>query len=206
MKIKLSIIACVILTILSLFTACSAHTTTIENISPNVAASVVDDVPEEDECTDETVEEKMIFVYACGAVLEPGVKCVPEGSRAEYVLELAGGFDEGANTIYVNLAAEVSDGQRLYFPYIDEDMNQELGIQDAGGEGMSQSGDSYPVNINTADVNRLCSVPGIGETRANAIIEYRNNYGLFEKAEDIMKVSGIGEATYAKLEAYICVQ
>ena len=68
-----------------------------------------------------------------------------------------------------------------------------------------ESNDTGPVNINRADKNALCTLPGIGETRAEAIIEYRKKHGGFEKPEDIMKVSGIGEATYSELEGKITV-
>ncbi len=137
----------------------------------------------------------------------PGVVRVPEGSIAEDVLKLAGGFLDGANTIYVNLAAKVFDGQRLYFPYLDEDKNPDMDEFGNGGNDCTDEpgANSFPVNSNTAGVALLCTVPGIGEVRANAIIDYRNSYGPFECIEDIKKVSGIGEASYSRLVSYICV-
>lgn len=144
-----------------------------------------------------------IYVYICGAVVNPGVYIVPENSRAEYVLELAGGFADGANTVYVNLAAKLGDGKRVFIPYLDEEKNYSM--DEELNNGTETLTTTYPVNINTANVSQLCTIPGIGETRAKAIIEYRNNYGPFERIEDIMKVSGIGEASFSKMSSHICV-
>lgn len=153
----------------------------------------------------ETSDDSFIYIYVCGAVCNPGVVMLPEGSRAIDALEAAGGFDDGANTVYVNLAGVLADGQRVYIPYVDEDMNSVFEEQTQVGNGAESAGTGL-VNINTADVVTLCTIPGIGETRANAIIEYRNSYGPFEQIEDITKVSGIGEASFKKLSAYICVK
>ncbi len=169
-------------------------------------------------------EPTMIYVYVCGAVCNPGVVEVEEGSRAELALEKAGGFAEGANTVYVNLAAKLKDGQRLFFPYLDESLNMdyvlesgtgingtevEVGINGTGisGEADGSAGfqDMYPVNINIADATTLCNIPGVGPSRAEAIIDYRTSYGPFTRTEDIMNVSGIGETSYNKMCSYICV-
>lgn len=196
----------VIIAVLSVFTACSDNMTVIEEIPlETIDEVVISSVNDDEEAASAEVDIPDIYVYVCGAVCSPGVVIVPEGSRAEYALEKAGGFAEGANTVYVNLAAKLTDGQRLYFPFLDEALNQELGEADeAAGETTSQGG--FPVNINTADTAALCTLPGIGDTRANAIIEYRTNYGPFERIEDIKNVSGIGDASFEKLAPYICVE
>jgi len=198
-------ITCVIIVILSVFTACSDNRTVIQEIpletTDEVVISSITDVENAALAEDDVPD---IYVYVCGAVCSPGVVIVPEGSRAEYALEKAGGFAEGANTVYVNLAAKVTDGQRLYFPFLDETLNQEVEESDAAAGGTTSQG-GFPVNVNTADAATLCTLPGIGGTRANAIIEYRTNYGPFERIEDIKNVSGIGDASFEKLAPYICV-
>lgn len=140
-------------------------------------------------------ETNLISVYVCGAVVSPGVVELPEGSRAADALQAAGGFAEDAEISYVNLAAKVKDGEKLYFPNVTEDMGS-----------LMQEKEQGLVNINTADVEELCSLPGIGEAKAQDIIAYREANGLFADKEDIMKVSGIKENAYAKICEKITVQ
>lgn len=131
-----------------------------------------------------------IFVYVCGAVAEPGVVELTEGSRAETALQAAGGFAPDAQTDYVNLAAKVSDGEKLYFPSVGE--AEALAMEEKNAsEGL--------VNINTADEEKLCTLPGIGASRAQDIIAYREAHGAFRSKEDIMKVPGIKENAYSRL-------
>lgn len=134
-------------------------------------------------------------VYVCGAVEKPGVVSLSEGSRAEDALAAAGGFAENAKRDYVNLAEWVTDGQKLYFPTLEE---AEILIEQESGNGL--------VNINTADVDTLCTLPGIGESRAKDIIAYREAHGAFASCEDIMQVSGIKNSVYSKISDMITVK
>lgn len=136
----------------------------------------------------EAAEPRMIAVYVCGAVISPGVVELPEESRAADALQAAGGFAEDAETSYVNLAAKVTDGERLYFPSVTEELC--LTAQEKGSE---------LVNINTAGVDVLCTLSGIGEARARDIVAYREENGPFKAKEDIMKVPGIKENAYKKI-------
>ena len=129
-------------------------------------------------------EPQMIYVYVCGAVRDPGVVEVPEGSRAEEALRLVGGMTAEADPFYVNLAETVTDGQKLYFPTLEEGL----------------------VNINTAPAEELCALPGIGASRAADIVRYREQNGAFQTKEDIMKVPGIKQNAYDKLCDKITVQ
>ncbi|MCM1542077.1 MAG: ComEA family DNA-binding protein [Blautia sp.] len=140
--------------------------------------------------------EQQICVYVCGAVEAPGVVFLPAGSRAADALEAAGGFAPDAAEEAVNLAAKVSDGEKLYFP-----VQREYVIQ-AEQEKAAASG---LVNINTADAAQLCTLPGIGESRAADIIAYREAHGNFAACEDIMRVSGIKESVYNKISGKITV-
>ncbi len=136
-----------------------------------------------------------IYVYVCGAVNSPGVVILQEGSRAEAALEAAGGFRQDARTDYVNLAAKVTDGEKLYFPTVEEAVP---GPEESAGDGL--------VNINTADEETLCTLPGIGQSRARDILRYREENGPFESGEDIMNVPGIKSSVYGKIKDKIKVE
>lgn len=136
-----------------------------------------------------------IYVYVCGAVNSPGVVILQEGSRAEAALEAAGGFRQDARTDYVNLAAKVTDGEKLYFPTVGEAIPRP---EESAGDGL--------VNINTADEETLCTLPGIGQSRARDILRYREENGPFESGEDIMNVPGIKDSVYGKIKDKIKVE
>ncbi len=139
-------------------------------------------------------EAAVIRVYVCGAVACPGVVEIREGSRIEDALLAAGGFSPEAAREAVNLAYWVSDGQMLYFPTAEE---AELPGQMPGGTGVT--GGEQLVNINTADKTLLCTLPGIGETRAADIIAYREAHGGFASCEELMQVTGIKTGIYEKI-------
>jgi len=138
-----------------------------------------------------------VCVYVCGAVEKPGIVMLPEGSRAADALEKAGGFAEDAAPEAVNLAEKVSDGEKLYFPTREESEDA------AQQETFELSG---LVNINTAGSSELCTLPGIGETRAADIIAYREANGAFRECSDIMRVPGIKESVYSRLSDKITVK
>lgn len=140
-------------------------------------------------------ELSLIYVFVCGAVRQPGVVALPEGSRAEAGVLAAGGMREDADPDYVNLAELLKDGQKLYIPTLEEGLTLR----------QAESADTGLVNINTADSNALCTLPGIGESRARDIIAYRETNGAFASIEDIMKVSGIKESAFSKIKDLITV-
>lgn len=142
-------------------------------------------------------QDTTIRVYVCGAVANPGVVEIPQGSRVEDALKAAGGFAADAGREAVNLADWVSDGQKVYFPREGE-AAEESAAQSQAASGL--------VNINTADAAQLCTLPGIGESRARDIISYREANGSFESCEDIMKVPGIKTAAYEKIRDKITVK
>lgn len=144
----------------------------------------------------QSADGENIWVHVCGAVNSPGVYVLPAGSRSYEAVEAAGGFNRDACEDYLNMAAVLSDGSRLEIPTLKEIEEKELYPDEQSGF----------VNINTADVEKLCSLPGVGEGRAKAIVEYREKQGRFQKKEDIMQVSGIGEKMYERMEAYLAVE
>ena len=150
-----------------------------------------DDSTKDDSNTD-------IYVHICGAVINPGVYQVPAGTRVYQALELAGGSSDDAYLSGINLADKLADGQKVYIPSEGEHAEGILSID---------SGDvqSVMININTASEAELMTLPGIGQSRAKDIINYRVKNGLFESIDDIMKVSGIKEAAFEKIKDLIKV-
>lgn len=146
-----------------------------------------------------------VYVHICGAVERPGVYQVEEGSRVYQVVEEAGGFLEEAAPDYLNMADAVSDGMKLVVPYADElEAGQAYGETGQAAAGVSASGPAK-ININTADKAALMTLKGIGESRAEDIIRYREQNGGFQKIEDIMNVSGIKDASFEKIRDDITV-
>ncbi len=144
--------------------------------------------------TEESIaENSSVFVQVCGCVNSPGVFEVSEDTRVYQLIELAGGFSIDADVDAVNQALSVTDGQQIYIPAL--------------GESVSDSNlvTSNYININTAKVEELMELPGVGMAKAEAIVSYREENGAFEDVRDIMNVSGIKEAAFNKIKDLICV-
>ena len=155
-------------------------------------------------------EQKKIVVHICGAVNNPGVYDLPEGSRVYEAVLAAGGYRSDADEDYVNQALVLKDSDKLVIPTLEDTSmisnpdplgSTGFGVDSSEAEGSS----SGKVNINTADVSELCTLSGIGEARARVIISYREENGPFKSIEDIMNVSGIKQASFDKIKSDICV-
>ena len=155
-------------------------------------------------------QEGQIYVHVCGQVRSPGVYGLPEGSRVTDAVEAAGGFLAEAAAEAVNLAARVADGSKVVIPS-KEEAQAALGVsgwyeeESQPAKEAAGGGAVAPVNINEADAGQLTAIPGIGQTRAEAIVAYREENGPFRTAEDIMKVTGIKDGLFAKIKDYITV-
>ena len=149
-------------------------------------------------------EPVMIQVHICGAVNNPGVYGLPKGSRIYEAVEAAGGFSPGACENYVNLAQILTDASKIMIPTTTEVEDGSLFLQDISGQD-NPDGKGL-VNINIADVSELCTLPGIGESKAEAIVSYRNKNGQFNSIEQIMEVEGIKSGMYSKIQDKICVK
>ncbi len=132
--------------------------------------------------------KEKIVVHVCGAVKMPGVYEFEAGSRVYQAVEAAGGFLAEAQTKAVNLADILTDGRQIWIPAEGE------------SEAEPEAAADRKVSINRAEKEELMELPGIGESRAEAIIAYRTEHGNFLHPEDIMLVPGIKEAAYAKLK------
>ena len=169
-----------------------------------------------------------IYVDICGAVTSPGVYELPYGSRVFQAIEQAGGYLPEAAASYLNRAKGLSDGQQVYvptrrrwtasgsqLPKMDRKSQQKTrtetasGQKSAGedsGEAETASSTEQKIDLNTADVSQLTTLTGVGESKALAIIAYREENGPFTSAEDIMNVPGIKEGTYEKIKDKIAIK
>lgn len=161
-------------------------------------AQTAEDADGEEDVTAQTSEAETdtISAFVCGAVVSEGVYEFRNGSIKNDALTAAGGFSEDADTSAVNLAEQITDGEKIYFPHEGEGAEPETG----------ESGGSHLVNINAADADELTELPGIGETRAARIVEYRRTHGNFSSKDELRNVSGIGDSIYEGLEEYITVE
>lgn len=141
------------------------------------------------------------YVHVCGAVNAPGVYPFREGMRLFEAVELAGGFSPDADEVWLNQAQILQDGQRLYI-YTHEETKE---LQNAQEQPTGEPSAEEKVNINTADKAELMTLSGIGEARAEAIIQYRSQHGGFSAVEEIQEISGIKNAVYSKIKDRITV-
>ena len=178
-----------------------------------------EDETQENKVEESISEENVIIVHITGAVVNEGIVEVKENARINDVINAAGGVRDDADLTNVNLAYTVEDGQKIFIPSkndIPEDgsvQNQEQVItQNSGtgiidGENLSTNVETTSglVNINTASVEKLEELPGIGNSTAEKIIAYRKENGKFKSIDEIKNVSGIGDAKFEKIKGKICV-
>ncbi|MFO7952008.1 MAG: ComEA family DNA-binding protein [Bacillota bacterium] len=145
------------------------------------------------ELNEDELAPELISVHLVGAVQNPGVYELVEGARVYELLELGGGFREDAEKESLNQARPLFDGEQVYVPYIGE------------APESSTTGDNAKININRASASELTALPGIGEVRAGQIVKYREKHGYFTEKEQVMEVSGIGEATFNNFAEMITV-
>lgn len=162
--------------------------------------------------TTEMVEQPdEVAVYVCGAVRQPGVYYVAGSAIRETAVRMAGGFSDDADVTYVNLAQTVIAGEQIYIPTLEET----AGILLSEREDETASAEHAPadtnaerngkININTAGKELLMTLPGIGESKADAIIAYREAQGKFQNTEELMQIRGIKEGIYNQIKDLIIV-
>ncbi|MBR4767984.1 MAG: ComEA family DNA-binding protein [Lachnospiraceae bacterium] len=141
----------------------------------------------EDFRIEESVTKTTYFVYLSGAVLNPGVYEADPEERLFEVIDRSGGLSEDADTGMINLASRVKDGMHVHVPSF-SDPGQASGKK---------------VNVNTADADQLTTLPGIGKSKAEAIVKYRNEHGFFVSEEELIQVPGIGESVLENIREKI---
>ena len=168
---------------------------------------------------EETAAEAKITVYVSGAVAKPGLHEIAPGSRAVDAIEAAGGMTEEANKDRVNLAKICKDGMQVNVPRLNAKELRKLkqaqnvyagdsanavdnAVQTANYVPAVQQDNGGKISLNSATLEELEELPGVGEVTAQRIVEYRNLHG-FNKIEDIMNVKGIGQAKFNKMRPYL---
>lgn len=151
-----------------------------------------------------------IKVHITGEILNPGLYELEEGSRINDLIKLAGGETQNADLNKINLAYELSDGEKIYVPSI-SDENPTYIYSDAGENVLENSKNSSntkndKININKASSDELQKISGIGPSLAEKIINYRNSNGNFQNIEDLKNVSGIGEKKFETIKEHITLK
>lgn len=195
-------------------TACRKNDATVYFASENTQAYYDEDISHQStENSDTSVKESSsdnedqaaeVVVYVCGEVNDSGVYRLPNKSRVCDAIESAGGMTDDAGRDFWNLASEVYDGQMIYVPTKEEVESGSVPKPDTENTDVS-SGDSSKININTASKEELMALTGIGESKADNIIKYRQENGSFSAVEDLTNVSGIGESIFNKIKDSITV-
>lgn len=155
-----------------------------------------------------TIEEHSsikVIVDVKGAVKFPGVYELTSEDRIIDAIQKAGGYLDEADSKYINHAQKLQDEMVIYIPKKGESIEEQSTIPMIPQTGSVASKKEHRVNINTADESELTTLSGIGPSKAQAIIQYREEHGNFKKPEDLKNVSGIGEKTFEKLKDSITV-
>ncbi len=177
------------------------ESTDYEDILSNTA--VVENKKEE---TVTKEEKTKIKVYVAGEVNIPGVIELEEGARIEDAIQGAGGVKAEADLKNINLAYEISDGEKIYIPNIAEAGTEEETVNASNASAGQSNHSNGKININKATATELITVPGIGASTAQKIITYREENGKFQAIEDVKKVSGIGDSKFESMKDYISVK
>lgn len=163
-----------------------------------------------------TKSKNKIVVHVIGEVMNPGVVELNEGARIIDAINKCGGVTENSDLSIINLAFLLEDGIQIYIPKKNENLEEkQLVVSDAGKSVIMESATkenenkdtgTAKVNINTANEEKLKTLPGVGESMAKKIVEYRNKNGKFSSIEDIKNVTGIGESKYDSIKDYITIK
>ena len=173
---------------------------------------IVDIFEEPEEIKEEESNSKKVIVDIKGMINNPGVYEVDSNLRVNDVIELAGGLKEGADTSNINLAKLVSDAMTIIIYSTEEVLEkfkQEVCICNCpyiqNDACINSNNDNNLININTAGIEELTTLTGIGDVKAEAIIKYRSEVGKFKTKEELLNVEGIGEALFEKIKDNITV-
>jgi len=144
----------------------------------------------------------VVIVQAAGAVMQPGLYRLAPGSRVDDLVHAAGGLAPAADPDRVNLAALLTDGEKIYIPRVGEAVPADATV---GGDGGASSSAPQPIDLNTASIAQLDTLPGVGPSTAQAIIDYRSQHGRFRSVDDLLNVRGIGPAKLDELRSLVRV-
>ena len=173
------------------------------------AQEIGDDLSKE--CVCECDKNDEVLVDIKGAVKKPGVYRLSKNSIVDDVIKMAGGLNKNASTDDINLSKAIYNEMVIYVSTKDEIKNKNSNNNSSAVPSNNKNDEDNiciplnKININTANVEQLQEIKGVGEAKALKIIEYRNTNGLYKTIEDIKNVSGIGDSFYEKIKDYITV-
>lgn len=180
--------------------------------SLTVAGNDVESNTIENLTIEEEVEGEKIAIHIIGEVKKEGIVYLEKGSRIVDAIKEAGGATKEADLSQINLAYELQDGQKIYIPNKNEKISEYITrssgnnvIIEGNNSSVQTEGKENKVNINTANLNELDSLPGIGPSLAKRIIEYREENGNFKSIEELQNVKGIGDAKYSDIKDNVTV-
>lgn len=157
-------------------------------------------IEEEINLFEEVENFNKIYIHLDGAVKKKGLIELEEGDRLEKAIQKAEGLLDTADLKYVNLAMIPSDGEKIYIPTKEESVTYDSGVS-----YVPELQQSRKININTANLEELQKIPGVGPSTAEKILDYRKKNGKFKKIENIKDVSGIGDAKFDSMLEYISI-
>ena len=174
---------------------------------------------EEEELYQETIEEKEvkkdennitnkeITVYVSGEVNKPGIVTLNEGDRLATAVEMVGGTTDKADLNGINMAIKVQDEMHYIIPKIgDVVKNNNSEIVSNDNTNQAEASKTSQININTATIEELDTLPGVGEATANKIVNHRSENGEFKSIEEVKNVNGIGDKKFEEIKNLICVK
>lgn len=174
---------------------------------------------EKEKISDESMEEqevkkdennihnKEITVYVSGAVNKPGIVTLNEGDRLATAVEKVGGTTKKADLNGINMAIKLKDEMHYIIPRIGEVVKDSASeVVSDGNFNQSESSKTSQININTATIEELDKLPGVGEATANKIVNHRSESGEFKSIEEIKNVNGIGDKKFEEMKNLICVK
>ncbi len=174
---------------------------------------------EEEKSSDESMEEqeikkeennitdKKITVYVSGAVNKPGIVTLNEGDRLAKAVEKVGGITKKADLNGINMAIKLQDEMHYIVPRIGEVVKDSASeVVSEGNFNQAESSKTSQININTATIEELDKLPGVGEATANKIVNHRSENGEFKSIEEIKNVNGIGDKKFEEMKNLICVK
>lgn len=152
----------------------------------------------------ENISTKEVTVYVSGAINNPGIVTLNQGDRLSDAVDKLGGMTEDADFNQVNLAIKVEDEKHYIIPKIGEKI--EIPVEQRQESALENKENSTKININSATIEELDTLPGVGEATANKILNYRNENGKFNSIEEIKNVNGIGDKKYEEIKDLISVK
>lgn len=165
---------------------------------------IIDDSIVDEEDVQEEV--KKIKIHITGEVNNEGIVELDKGARIDDAIKMAGNITSNADLSKVNLAYELLDGQKVYIPSLNEEIEEYVASE--AGENVLEESEAVggKININVADASALQTINGVGESLANKIINYRQKNGKFKSIDDLKNVSGIGEKKFENIKDKIVVK